>query len=421
MPWLGAAACRANDAFDVRSFGARGDAHTDDTSSIQAAVDAAIKAKRPLQFPPTEAGYAINQITVTGSISLDLGGSRLFLQGQNAGFFVSGSVSDLSIQRGIIVGDHRLASNHHAVLMSSVRDMTSTYDRFVASDLTISGCVGGLVVGCIRDAHIARVHILDTVGQLSGTGYGIGMAKGSLADCYNILVEDCTFTRTTRHGLYIGGARNVTLRNLEWHDHAMGETSTHGRSALAISRSQNVTGCRLLFRDCADECIGIDDDEGGYTMRGAYLSGVTIENAHAVAIRIGVATEWIDGITEVSDVLISNLVLRWISNPKTYPVLIQEARHVTIRDVQVSTNDRAIGGILRLVSGQAAKRSDVVIEQIRAELPKDEYLVTVPKEVALGSTSVVVRDLECTCAVPVAYEDGVAPTNPNLRVLYGVK
>jgi polygalacturonase len=319
---------------DVQSFGARGDGKSDDTAAIQAAVDAGTANRQPIFFSPTAAGYRMNRVTIRGPLTLDLGGSRILLAGRKAGFLLAGSVPDFTIRNGEISGDGQLSSQQVAVLTSGVVDQTSTYDRFVASDLVLKNCMSGLQVVSPRNGRIERVHVVSTVGVYSGTGYGISFAG---LDCQNMIVADCTFTRTTRHGLYVAGARNnVQLHNLAWYDHAPGQSVATGRSALAISRSQNVIGTQLHFYACADECIGIDDDDGGHTLQDVSLSNIVIRDPRAVALRIGVATPWIDGQTEVSRVLIDGLDLTWTGSPSTYPIVIQEAKDVTIRNITVS-------------------------------------------------------------------------------------
>jgi hypothetical protein len=328
---------------------------------------------------------------------------------------VEGSVSDFSIRNGEIIGDGRLESRQVALLTSGVVDQTSTYDGFVASDLVLKNCMNGLQVVCPRNGRIERVHIVNTLGVQSGTGYGIGFANVGGADCENMTVADCTFAGTTRHGLYLGGAKHVRLHNLSWYSHAPGETATHGRSALAISRSQNVVGNRLRFYDCADECIGIDDDEGGYTLQDVALSDIAIHDARAVALRIGVATPWIDGKTEVTRVVIDGLELKWAGSPGTYPVLLQEAKHVTVRNITASSTG-SVGGIIRLVPGEFPHRDFITLSGMAASVPPEEYLVTIPTEVLTGTAHIVIRGLQCTCRQPVAYQGGANITNQNLTL-----
>jgi hypothetical protein len=403
----------------VRDHGAVGDGKADDTVPIARALEAASKSRGTLIFPKTRYAYRMGRIDIRRPVAIDLGGSRIELYGSAAGFYLNGSVPGFSIRNGEIWGDGVFESGQYGVLTSGVGEATA-YDGFEASDLVIGKVVNGLRVDGIRNARLSRISIHGTVGTDPGRGYGIAFGRGGNSpdgNSENITVEDCDFEETTRHGLYVAGARNVTLRRLGFRRHAPTATETHYRSALVVSRSQEVTVEQVSFRDCNDECLGIDDDAGGEYTRNVAVTGVTISGSRDIAIRIGVAGVWVDGSAAVVGVSLTDLDLE-ISQPvgRFAPINIAEAQNVHMSNVRIRSTAPAAGGLIRLPAGPAVHRDHIVLENIVANIPADEVLLLVPQDVHRGSATLEIRNVTCTGGTALAYAGALEPTNANMRI-----
>lgn len=412
----GFAAWRIPGTARAQTFGTTSDSLRDHTAAIQAAIDAAIAEKRPLRLDRHVGPFNVGRLVVSGSVDIDLGNNRLILNGQAAGFFLSGDIERFRIANGEIIGDGRLASNHHGILTSAVSDETSICRQFEATNLTISNVVCGMRVDGIRKAVFRNVHISHTVGIHSGNGYGIAFAtKGESTEPESVVIDNCSFHRTTRHGLYVAGARNVCIFRTTWTQHAPDELDTHGRSALAISRSQNVQATDLTFTDCSDECIGIDDDEGGYTTRKIALSRIFMKNCRSTALRIGVAAPWVDGQVEVSDITIENLRLSWDLAPLTYPIKIQEVSRLKMENIALSSDTGQIGGLI-CFPPNAPHRDFIALRNLSAEIPDHEWLVAVPAAIQTDTTHLSIHEVRCPQGIPILLESCPTRTNPNLQV-----
>lgn len=401
--------------FDVRDFASSGAA--DDTAAIQAAVIAAqASGTGTVFFPPSSGGYKMGRVTITQPVTIDLGGQTINLSGLNAGFYLSGSVANVTIRSGTIVGSGVLADNHIGVLVSGKADNTSSYENFIARDLVIQNVVNGMILDGINDSLIENVTINGTVGASgatpAGNGIGFGGFNHGSGGGSNNKVIGCTFIGTTWQGLYLAGNKNTVVADCVF----MNTTSPSvGQAAFTISRSQNTVASNLAFYNCAMNCIEIDADGGAYgPCKGVKLSNIAIYNPPAIAFFCGVQAPWQAGVCEVRDVSVDGLLINFDTTPQGYPVQIGETFGLTLSDVEIRNGGSAIGGMIRFIAGEMTFAGSIKISGLNIQAPAGEYVVTMFANVAGGTQAVLISDvLAPGITTPFPF---LPAANPNIRV-----
>ena len=172
----------------------------------------------------------------------------------------------------------------------------------------------------------------------------------------------------------------------------------------------------LAFIDCSDECLGIDDDAGGEITRDIAISNVKVSGARDIVLRIGVAGPWREGNAEVEKVSVSGLEVEWTEKPRYWPIVIAEARDVTLQGLRLSGTGERVGGLISFPGGPARHRTNIVLKDIVATIPRDEVLILIPPDIALGKAVFEVSNVTCEGGQLFAFAAGVIPNNPNMRI-----
>lgn len=385
---------------------ARADGLTDDTGSIQKAINGAVTENGTVALPPSSAPYRMGAVPITGPCTIDLCGQKIELIGYQAGFRPQGSIPNLTIKNGSIVGSGVLADAQTAIVTSGVIDLTSVYDLLALEDLDISNVMNGAILDGVQRGRARNVNVKDTVGTASGQGNGIAFGS-SWAPLGGMSVDSCSFINCTRQGLYVAGNRNVGFRNLLFSGCSSG-------AALAISRSQNTNGGGLTFDNCG-KCIQVDDQTGGLGVcKVTNLNGINIFNPTDVAVQVGITSGWTPGSVEVRDVMMSDVLIRYDGTPPTYPTAFSQSVGLTLRNWRIAAGG-PVGGLLRFNSSQWDYFDDAVIDGVDCNVPSGEYIATLPSAIYAGTQRIAFRNINAAnVTTPFPFSGSIA--NPNLRL-----
>lgn len=150
QPFLSAG--KTGTAFDIRSYGARGDGVTDDTQAIQAAIDDAARHGGTVLIPPSSGAYLFERIVVKPGVASLIGsGGRLqilryiesgtiVLAGKKDGF--EKNISGLTVN-GLIIDANNMACQ--TIRANSVSNCNIT-DNTVLNHRLAPACPGGAAI-----------------------------------------------------------------------------------------------------------------------------------------------------------------------------------------------------------------------------------------------------------------------------------
>jgi hypothetical protein len=237
-------------------FGAAGDGVTDDTTAIQAAINSLV-AGDTLLF---RNNYKVTaSLTITNKSRIRLTGKgRVFLSGAASGAYIFqlvGTCDEIEIDGLTLEGDNNSGYGQTAIGSDSNQTISNT--RF--HDLNISK----INVGIAHNANLGGSWtkgftysntFKDILGTVSGSGYGILMAKAT-----QITATENVFDNCGRHSIYQGAGQNCN--NLIANNVIVNHRSTVGdgsfRAAAVIARSSDVTFTGNKFYNCYDCCLEI--------------------------------------------------------------------------------------------------------------------------------------------------------------------
>lgn len=269
---------------DVRAYGAVGDGVTDDTAAIQAAVTVA--ANKMIVFP--SGTYKMGLVTINNPMGIvALGKATINLTGSGARFRVDTSITWLMLRDLIFNGSGVAGDDHYALAPNS--------SSVVIQDLLIDKCSASNVVNGFDTSSAKRVvmialKVMTTVGDSSGQGYGIVAGGGNGNYSEDVLIVAPYLYRTTRHGIYLGATKRAQIISPIFYQHRNGSTGWSYKSALALSRGEDIAVSNPQFINCADECIGLDDSDTFTGLADNFqINGGSIRNSQDVcrALRIG--------------------------------------------------------------------------------------------------------------------------------------
>ncbi len=246
---------RAAGWFDVRSFGAKGDGRTDDSSAIQAALDAARAAGGGVVFVPAGTYLVAPPRPARGRpalASLTIG-SRTWLRGD-------GPASVLKVKDG--AGAYRALLSNHPAPGSAVEDVTLSDLRFDQNCAASGGHVGHVADGRSdfivylawggRNLTVERVRFDPVCGVNTVVLNSPGARNLVVRDCVFRFVKGPTGERGGEYdnsAVYVHGQGSAVTGNLfeaRVADRARGAIELHGGRGLAAN---NVTrGYRSCVR-----------------------------------------------------------------------------------------------------------------------------------------------------------------------------
>lgn len=247
---------RLRDFVTVEDYGAVGDGSTDDTAAIQAAING-LTSGQTLVF---DRNYKVNgSLTLTSKTRVRLTGKgKVFLSGAASSSYIFqlvGTCDDVEIDHLTLVGDNNSGYTQTAIGCNSGQTISNT--RF--HDLNISN----INVGISHNANLSGSwtgglcynNTLDNcLGTVSGSGYGIQMAKAT-----RIKVYGNTINNSGRHSIY--QAAGVNCNNIIENNIITNHRSTVGdgsfRCAIVVARSSDVSVLNNKVYAAKDGCMEI--------------------------------------------------------------------------------------------------------------------------------------------------------------------
>ena len=250
------AATSPESAITVEDYGAVGNGVADDTAAIQAALNA-LTAGDTLLF---RNNYKVTaSLTITSKSRIRLTGKgRVFLSGAASSAYIFklvGTCDEIEIDGLTLAGDGNASYTQTAIGCDSGQTISNT--RF--HDLNISN----INVGIAHNANLSGSWtkgfcysntFKDILGTVSGSGYGILMAKATQITVTENVLDNCG-----RHSIYQGAG--TLCGNLIANNVIVNHRSTVGdgsfRAAAVIARSSDVTFTGNKFYNCYDCCLEI--------------------------------------------------------------------------------------------------------------------------------------------------------------------
>ena len=141
---------------------------------------------------------------------------------------------------------------------ATVRNSTFRNMQFV--DLPFGLQANATSSGRFDNVAFENLRFEDMIGTESGQGLGLALL-GGYTEPLRASVNNCTFIRCRRHGLYVSNGMTVSVTGNHFYQHRLGETITDTpAAALAIARCYNVTAGNNTFEENSDVSVIVTTD-----------------------------------------------------------------------------------------------------------------------------------------------------------------
>jgi hypothetical protein len=258
---------------NVMSFGATGDGTTDDTSAIQAAINAG----NQIYFPAGT--YIVNQLAISNVSNYILWGYDAILK-KKAGSVTWTRIFEINSSNGLKILGLTLDGNKPNVAGSPEQGCGSIYatnvSDFLFKDLMIRNSYYGV-------SNLKNCHYGDIV-DCTFDDIDVGILGMDAANSY-INIENCTFSNGTSEGVSFGIFAPITPADFSkygYHDHIM------------------IANCRFINKNA--NCIQLRN------VRNVFISNNYIERNDTTKTTIGIGIDP-DAVTGVS-IVPDNIVIQ---------------------------------------------------------------------------------------------------------------
>lgn len=209
-------------------------------------------------------------------------------------FDLVGTIDNLTIRDLTLVGEGNTSYAQYGIGAASGQTISNThFENLKISGMNVGISINANTSGLWTDAWVTNCKLKDIVGTGTGQGYGIHVATGAneaAAQDGRIFLTGNSVENCSRHSIYIGHSKNVVISGGIIKDHRKDVYTGTFASALAISRSENVTVQGVLFKDNYGRDLGVSSvrsEDSDYVAKGIRVSGCIFENYRQVAIGIG--------------------------------------------------------------------------------------------------------------------------------------
>jgi hypothetical protein len=417
----------------ITEWSVAGDGTTDDTATIQKAINNAIDHGATLLVPPGPGGgcYRSGNLLIHNSTNLTIQGSggTICFKGRgpdNAriGLQYSGTVTNLTIEGLEISGAGPDAAFHAGIWGYSgavIKNLTvrNNYIHDVSLGISVNADLGGSIDGFLIEGN----RVENVIGSLPGTGYGIHHANGSGMPSNGRIIGNM-IVGAQRHSIYEGKGSAVVIANNTIENHAIGRpTPGSAMPAIVISRGTDITVSGNVVDGATDGSLGIDTDNRFIT-RNITVIGNSFSNPLGLfpMVTIGTVDPAHDGWPE-SVAFIGNTF--YASNTHVLPIQINCGKHLnfvanTITDINASGHAAAveIRG-MQETSGTATYTDDL-------SFSVNDIQITTAKGIAgnawdfyrtAATSGIGARFVENSLDIPnEAFRFEVGQTDPNILV-----
>ncbi len=330
---------------DVTAYGATGNGTTNDTTAIQAAIDAAISTQGLLYLPPGT--YLCGNLTLTDAVDLIVYGPGATITwtgtgtGSNyIGLQLVGTCLNVTISDLHFIGNG-VANNRHAGIWTFADASLDLTTIKLLNNYIYNTAVGMFInadsAGALTDILIQGNYIDSIVGETSGHGYGILHGNGS-GDATDMRIIGNHISRTQRHCIDQTEGRGVTIVGNTFRLHRTGMATPSGQfAAVAVANSSDVTIEGNIFDRPKDGAVEVVSQVGPVIQpqRNVLVRGNMVLNPVGTfqAFTVGSTIPATDGVIE--DIVIEgNSVYQSAFNPP--PFRIYSGKRIRIANNQVT-------------------------------------------------------------------------------------
>ncbi len=237
-------------------YGAVGNGSANDTAALQAALNA-MASGDTLEM---NGNYLINaSLTITNKTRIRITGKgRVLLGTAPSGAYIFqlvGTCDEIEIDGLTLVGEANAAYTQTAIGCDSGQTISNTrFHDLNISDINVGIAHNANLSGSWTKGFCYSNTFKDILGTVSGSGYGVLMAKAT-----RIAVTENVFDNCGRHSIYQGAGlncNNVIANNIVI-NHRSTVADGSFRAAAVIARSSDVTFTGNKFYNCYDCCLEI--------------------------------------------------------------------------------------------------------------------------------------------------------------------
>jgi hypothetical protein len=284
---------------------AKGDGITDDTASIQSALNAINNGT--LIFPPGT--YKVGNLVIQNKTNVKIIGYGATLQlqgtassGNNIGLQLVGTIDTVTIEGLTIIGSGVVGDAHAGIYSNSgqtlknVRTLYNTIKNVIIG-ITYNADTGGNIDGGIIEGN----NIVNIVGTNPGQGYGIHHSNGNGTPS-NLLIIGNRIDQAQRHSIYQARGSAVIIADNRISNHRQSIATGDVRPAINISRSQNITVQGNIVENFYDSAFYIDVDTN------APCSNIVVNGNQFINPKNAVIPVWIGYLQTISSVFNEEII-----------------------------------------------------------------------------------------------------------------
>jgi hypothetical protein len=286
-------------------FGCIGDGVEDDTTRLQSAINALAYG----QTLRIDDFHAVTGLYIEDKSSIKItGNGRVSLSGAASGAYaleLVGTISRLEISGIEITGDGNSGYTQTAIGNDSGQTISDvTFSGLLIRNINVGISCNAYLSGTYDNAVIENVTLRNILGTVSGSGYGVHVARAS-----DVRVSAVVVDNASRHAFYQAAGDDVgnIYANCVIRNHRSGVAEDALRAAFVVARSSGVTLDTIFFIDGYDGGLEIAQE----TVSSSNCSKVIVTNCQFinrqnVVPSITIGEQAIPGSYNVSDATITN-------------------------------------------------------------------------------------------------------------------
>ena len=359
------------------------------------------------------------RLTGPGSITLSGAASGAYI------FQLVGTVDDLEIDHLTLVGDGNAGYGQTAIGNASGQTISNVrFHNNNISNINVGISLNANLGGSYTKAVVRDNRLLNIMGTVSGSGYGIQMAQAT-----QVLVTGNTVDNASRHSIYCGRADvgNIIISDNLILNHRSTVSDSGYRCAVSVARSTNVSVLNNKLYNTYDGGIEISHETSGtVNCSNILVSGNTFTNRRTVNADIRIGEEIAQGATyKTSNIKITNNTFQ------EDVTLSGNGRNVIIlngTDIEVTGNKLNRTGVTATLSAfvevgdsrytsSVLHLNNVIVENNNVKSDASvggSYLAYISTQCCTGTSSISVRyNNRENFASDLYFE--ATPTNPNSK------